>query len=80
MNNYPQIGIRPIIDGRRGGIENRSQIQTMNLAKLAAKFYEENLRYPEGSRVQCVIADTCIGGVKRTAATVPINFNAKTSG
>ncbi len=67
MNNYPKIGIRPIIDGRRGGIRESLEETTMNLAKLAAKFYEDNLRYPDGSPVQCVIADTCIGGVKEAA-------------
>jgi len=67
MNTYPKIGIRPIIDGRRGGIRESLEKTTMNLAKLAAKFYEENLRYPDGKSVQCVIADTCIGGVKEAA-------------
>lgn len=67
MNTYPKIGIRPIIDGRRGGIRESLEETTMNLAKLVAKFYTENLRYPDGSAVQCVLADTCIGGVKEAA-------------
>jgi L-fucose isomerase len=66
-NRYPKIGIRPIIDGRRGGIRESLEETTMNLARLAAAFYEENLRYPDGTSVQCVIADTCIGGVKEAA-------------
>lgn len=65
--NYPKIGIRPIIDGRRGGIRESLEQTTMNLAKSAAKLYEETLRYPDGSPVQCVIADTTIGGVKEAA-------------
>lgn len=65
--NYPKIGIRPIIDGRRGGIRESLEEVTMNLAKTVANFYQENLRYPDGSRVECVIADTCIGGVKEAA-------------
>ncbi|MDO9634175.1 MAG: L-fucose isomerase [Paludibacter sp.] len=65
--NYPKIGVRPIIDGRRGGIRESLEETTMNLAKLAVKLYEENLRYPDGTAVQCVIADTCIGGVKEAA-------------
>lgn len=65
--NYPKIGIRPIIDGRRGGIRESLEQTTMNLAKSAAKLYEETLRYPDGSLVQCVIADTTIGGVKEAA-------------
>ena len=67
MTTYPKIGIRPIIDGRRGGIRESLEETTMNLAKLVAKFYTENLRYPDGSAVQCVLADTCIGGVKEAA-------------
>ena len=67
MTTYPKIGIRPIIDGRRGGIRESLEETTMNLAKLVAKFYTENLRYPDGSAVQCVLSDTCIGGVKEAA-------------
>lgn len=67
MNTYPKIGIRPIIDGRRGGIRESLEETTMNLAKSVAKFYAENLCYPDGSAVQCVLADTCIGGVKEAA-------------
>jgi len=69
MNNssYPKIGIRPIIDGRRRGIRESLEDTTMNMAKNVAKFYSDNLRYPDGSPVQCVIADTCIGGVKEAA-------------
>lgn len=67
MNNYPKIGIRPIIDGRRRGIRESLEETTMNMAKNVAKFYSDNLKYPDGSAVQCVIADTCIGGVKEAA-------------
>lgn len=66
-NEYPKIGIRPVIDGRRKGIRESLEETTMNMAKNVAKFYSENLRYPDGSPVECVIADTCIGGVKETA-------------
>ena len=66
-SNYPKIGIRPIIDGRRGGIRESLEETTMNLAKSAAKLYTDTLRYPDGTSVQCVIADTCIGGVKEAA-------------
>lgn len=65
--SYPKIGIRPIIDGRRGGIRESLEVTTMNLAKSAAKLYSDNLKYPDGSPVECVIADTCIGGVKEAA-------------
>lgn len=66
-NSYPKIGIRPIIDGRRDGVRESLGETTMNLARSAAKLYSENLRYPDGTPVQCVIADTCIGGVKEAA-------------
>jgi len=66
-NNYPKIGIRPIIDGRRGGIRESLEEITMNLAKSVANLYSETLCYPNGSPVECAIADTCIGGVKEAA-------------
>ncbi len=66
-NSYPKIGIRPIIDGRRDGVRESLEETTMNLARSAAKLYSENIRYPDGTPVQCVIADTCIGGVKEAA-------------
>lgn len=65
--NYPKIGIRPIIDGRRQGIRESLEDTTMGLAKSVAALYSSTLRYPDGSPVQCVIADTCIGGVKEAA-------------
>jgi L-fucose isomerase len=40
---------------------------TMGLAERVARLYSETLRYPDGSPVECVIADTCIGGVKEAA-------------
>ncbi|WP_313190504.1 L-fucose isomerase [Sphingobacterium sp.] len=67
MNKYPKIGIRPIIDGRWGGIRESLEDTTMNMAKAVAKLYEAELKYPDGSPVQCVIADSCIGGVKEAA-------------
>jgi len=65
---YPKIGIRPTIDGRLGGVRESLEIQTMNMAKSAAALISSNLKYPDGSRVECVIADTCIGGVAEAAA------------
>lgn len=60
--NYPKIGIRPIIDGRWGGVRESMEKQTMNMASAAAKLIGENLCYPDGTPVQCIIADTTIGG------------------
>lgn len=67
---YPKIGIRPTIDGRRGALKVRESLeeQTMNMARAAARLFEENLRYTDGTPVQVVIADTTIGRVAETAA------------
>ncbi len=65
---YPRIGIRPIIDGRLGGIRESLEETTMNMAKSVAALYAAELRYPDGSPVQCVIADSTIGGIKEAAA------------
>ncbi len=67
MSNYPKIGIRPIIDGRLGGIRESLEETTMDMARAVASLFAETLRYPDGSAVQCVIADTCIGGVAEAA-------------
>ncbi len=67
MSNYPKIGIRPVIDGRRGGIRESLEETTMKMALNVARLYAEKLRYPDGSPVECVIADRCIGGVKEAA-------------
>lgn len=65
---YPKIGIRPTIDGRWGGVRESLEEQTMAMAKGAAALISENLRYPDGSKVQCVISDTTIGGGAEAAA------------
>ena len=67
IGDMPKIGIRPTIDGRWGGVRESLEEQTMNMAKTAAKFLSENLRHPNGLPVECVIADTCIGGVAEAA-------------
>lgn len=67
MKNYPKIGIRPIIDGRRGGIRESLEEMTMGMAESVAKLYTEKLRYSDGTPVQCVIADRTIGGVAEAA-------------
>ncbi len=70
VGDYPVIGIRPVIDGRRGVLKVRESLedQTMNMAKSAAKLFEDNLRYSNGEPVKVVIADTTIGRVGETAA------------
>jgi L-fucose isomerase len=66
-NQYPRIGIRPVIDGRLGGVRESLEAVTMQMAKNVASLYAATLRYPDGSAVECVIADSCIGGVKEAA-------------
>lgn len=68
MNSYPKIGIRPIIDARQGGIRESLEDKTMNLAKAVADLITSNLRYPDGTPVECVIADSTIGRVAEAAA------------
>lgn len=66
--NYPKIGIRPVIDGRWGGVRESLEKQTMGMAQAAAKLIEGTLRYPNGESVQCVISNTTIGGGAEAAA------------
>jgi L-fucose isomerase len=69
IGDMPKIGIRPTIDGRRQGVRESLEDQTMDMARSAARFLEANLRHPNGLPVECVIADTCIGGVAEAAQT-----------
>ena len=70
IGDYPVIGIRPTIDGRRGVLKVRESLeeQTMGMAKAAAKLFTENLKYSNGEPVKVVIADTTIGRVAEAAA------------
>lgn len=65
--DMPKIGIRPTIDGRRKGIRESLEEQTMNMAIAVKKLFEENLIHSNGLPVECVIADSCIGGVAEAA-------------
>ena len=70
IGDYPVIGIRPTIDGRRGKIKVRESLeeQTMNMAKAAAKLIEDNVFYSNGEHAKVIIADTTIGRVAEAAA------------
>lgn len=79
MTNHPKIGIRPIIDGRRGGIRESLEEMTMGMALSVAKLYAAKLRYADGAPVECVIA------TRRSAAwpkrpPQPTNSATTTSG
>ena len=67
IGEFPRIGIRPAVDGRRRGVREALEGQVMAMAKSAADLLSKSLRYPDGSPVQCVIHDTCIGGVAEAA-------------
>ena len=70
IGGRPVIGIRPVIDGRKGPLDVRGSLeaQTMGMAKKAKALYEEHLRYSDGTPVQVVIADSTIGRVRESAA------------
>jgi L-fucose isomerase len=67
-SSLPKVGIRPTIDGRRKGVRESLENQTMAMAKSVAKLISSTLRHRNGEEVECVIADTCIGGVAESAA------------
>ena len=68
IGDYPKVGIRPAIDGRERGVRESLEKQTMGMARLAANLISRNLKYPNGKPVECVIADTCVGGVAEAAS------------
>ena len=64
----PKVGIRPTIDGRYGGVRESLEGPTMAMAKSAADLISKNLKHACGLPVECVIADSCIGGAAEAAA------------
>ena len=72
VENLPKIGIRPAIDGRRKGVRESLEDTTMALAKAVAELLTRNIRHRDGSPVECVIPDTCIGGVAEAAKTADL--------
>ena len=66
-SDMPKIGIRPTIDGRRRGVRESLEKQTMGMAKAAAKLISSNLRHPNGMPVECVISDVTISGAAEAA-------------
>jgi L-fucose isomerase len=67
IGDFPRVGIRPAIDGRMNGVRESLEDQTMNMARSAAALISKNLKYPSGKPVECIIADTTIGGVAEAA-------------
>lgn len=68
QGDWPKIGIRPVIDGRMGGVRESLEVQTMNMAKRVVGLLTATMKYPDGTPVQCIIADTTIGRVAESAA------------
>src|SRR3989304_4995008 len=68
LGSLPKIGIRPTIDGRREGVRESLEDQTMSMARAVAELLTANLHHPNGQPAECVIADTTIGGVAEAAA------------
>ncbi len=68
IGQAPKVGIRPTIDGRLEGVRESLEVQTMKMAQSAAALIESQLKHSDGSRVECIIADSCIGGVAEAAA------------
>lgn len=75
IGDMPTVGIRPTIDGRRGGVRESLEDQTMEMARSVAKLISSSVRYPDGREVECVVADRCIGGA--TEATMAAEKFAK---
>ena len=69
IGQAPKVGIRPTIDGRLEGVRESLEDQTMQMARMAADLITASLKHPDGTDVECVIADSCIGGVAEAAAT-----------
>jgi L-fucose isomerase len=67
IGEFPKVGIRPAIDGRMNGVRESLEDQTMKMAKIAASLISSNLKYPNGESVECIISDSCIGGVAEAA-------------
>ncbi|NVM53827.1 MAG: L-fucose isomerase [Candidatus Helarchaeota archaeon] len=65
--SIPKIGIRPAIDGRRKGVRESLEDQTTNLARGVSDLLSNNLHHPNGLPVECIMAESTIGGVAEAA-------------
>lgn len=68
-SHLPKVGIRPTIDGRYLGVRESLEEITMKMATNIAKMIETEVKHASGEKVECIIADTPIGGIKEAAAT-----------
>ena len=72
---YPKIGIRPTIDGRWGGVRESLEEKTMAMANAAKELIEANVRYQDGTPVECVISPCTIGSGAEAAKCVAEKFD-----
>lgn len=72
IGSLPKIGIRPIIDGRWGGVRESLENVTLSLAKAVADLVTSQLRHPSGQKIECVIPERCIGGAAEAAMTAEL--------
>lgn len=63
----PKIGIRPVVDGRRNGIRESLEGRTMEMGRSVAALLQSRIRHADGSQLECVLPETCIGGVAEAA-------------
>lgn len=75
----PTVGIRILVDGRQNGVRKHLEQPTAEMAENVKRLIEENLRYPDGQLVECVIGSRSIGGIKE-AALVSEEFREKNVG
>ncbi len=69
FDERPRIGIRPVLEGRMGGVREGLEERTMRMAVNAAELISNNINYIDGLPVECVVADSCICGIAEAAAT-----------
>ena len=64
LGEHPKIGIRAVVDGRRFGVREEVEGSILAMARTTAEFLQDNLRYPDGEKVECVVAPFGIGGTR----------------
>lgn len=70
IGDYPVIGIRPVIDARKGMLDIRASLeeQTMGMAQAAKELITSSLTYSNGEPVQVVVFEHTIGRAAEAAA------------
>ncbi len=66
-SEMPKIGIRPLLEGRMGGVRESLEIQTLQMAHSVKELIEQQLKHSNGFPVECVVPNTCISGVNENS-------------